>query len=122
LTDGIFRKKSIICSNTIDKCINCYYIIVVESGSIIEWDESKRQSNLAKHGVDFNRATELNFDKAITGDQIHGNETRHVVLAPIAARVYVLVWTERAGVMRIISLRKANTREVADYEKIHPPD
>ncbi|MDY6842178.1 MAG: BrnT family toxin, partial [Pseudomonadota bacterium] len=42
-------------------------------------------------------------------------ERRMIGFAPIGSRVYCLVYTRRDETVRVISLRKANRREVALY-------
>ena len=42
-------------------------------------------------------------------------ENRMIGYAPIAARVYCVVFVDRDDIRRIISLRKANSREVHHY-------
>jgi uncharacterized protein len=74
-----------------------------------EWDEAKRRSNLAKHGVDFIAANGFDwFDAVIIEDRRHlCGERRWLALGKIGARVYTLIYTERNGRKRIISLRKS---------------
>jgi uncharacterized DUF497 family protein len=43
-------------------------------------------------------------------------ETRYQLIGRIDNRVFILVYTPRGDVIRIISARKANSREVARYE------
>lgn len=83
-----------------------------------EWDEAKRRANLAKHGVDFAQAADLEWETALTlPDARFGYaEERNATFGFIGDRLYALVWTPRAdGAVRIISLRKANRREVRRY-------
>jgi uncharacterized protein len=50
-------------------------------------------------------------------------ETRLIAMAPLGARLHVIVYVERSGERRIISARRANSREVAFYEReIYPSD
>ncbi|MCG5260166.1 BrnT family toxin [Cupriavidus gilardii] len=44
-------------------------------------------------------------------------ETRYIAYAPIGTRLHCLVFTLRGDTLRAISLRKANFREVRDYEQ-----
>ena len=44
-------------------------------------------------------------------------ETRYSSFVPIGDRLYNVVWTPRGSHTRIISLRKANGREFANYEQ-----
>ncbi len=84
-----------------------------------EWDDAKRASNLAKHGVDFERFRSIDWTTALTLEDIRGRygERRFVTIGSIEDRLYVAVWTERDATMRLISLRKANKREVKRYEE-----
>ncbi len=51
------------------------------------------------------------------------SETRYVAYGPINARLHCVVYTVRGQNIRIISLRKANQREVNRYgqENENPP-
>jgi len=44
-------------------------------------------------------------------------ELRYIALGRISGRVYALVFTETDSGIRVISLRKANFREVRRYEQ-----
>jgi len=84
-----------------------------------EWDEAKRATNLEKHGVDFADAQKM-WQKAMVvakDARREYGESRYVGIGRIEERVMVVVYTERAvDIVRIISLRKANSREVRSYE------
>ncbi len=80
------------------------------------WDEDKRAANLAKH------AWILSASKSSTGSALviarhHYGEPRFRAQGLIHGRLHELVFTPRNNVVRIISLRKANPREVHEYEK-----
>lgn len=82
-----------------------------------EWDEQKRDSNLAKHGVDFRDIPAL-FDGdvlTIIDEREDYGETRISCLGEIEGRVYAVAYTWRGGNRRIISARKANERETRKY-------
>jgi uncharacterized DUF497 family protein len=83
------------------------------------WDDDKYASNLATHGIDFAAATSFEWGRAIIWrDMRHDyGERRFLALAKIAGRVHLIVFAPRGGYLRIISLRKANRREVRRYEK-----
>ncbi len=78
-------------------------------------DESKRLANLAKHEVDFRDLEGLDWDEALVFEDRRRDygETRLIALAPLGARLHVVVLVERHGERRIISARKANSREVS---------
>jgi len=88
-----------------------------ESPGRLEWDEAKRRENRRKHDVDFVEAAKLVWDAALSIGHERGGERRTLTYAPIGDRLYALVWTPRGPAVRVISLRKANSREVDKYEK-----
>jgi len=82
-----------------------------------QWDEDKREANLIKHGVDFTDANHFDWPRAmtITDCRQQYGELRHISYAPINNRLFVMVWTPRGSITRIIGLRKANPREEKRY-------
>ena len=84
-----------------------------------EWDDNKNIANIAKHGIDFNIADNFEWDSAIEtiDNRFRYNEKRWITLGIINKRLFVLVYVYRQDNIRIISLRKANKREINYYEK-----
>ena len=82
-----------------------------------DWDERKRAANLAKHGVDFAAVSAFEWETALTSPDERGGypEPRFLSLGFIGDRLHAVAWTPRDGGRRIISLRKANRREVRRY-------
>ena len=78
-----------------------------------EWDEAKRKANLRKHGIDFADAPSVfdDFTVTVLDERQDYGEDRFVTLGRLKAVVVVVVHTERRGVIRIISLRKATRNE-----------
>ena len=88
------------------------------------WDEPKRLLNRAKHGVDFAEINLFDWASAVTRVDTRAayGEQRFISVGPIADRLHVCVWTLRDGRNRVISLRKANSREGELYvqaQKLH---
>jgi len=83
------------------------------------WDDDKKAINLARHGIDFVAALSLEWEQSIVWQDLRRDygERRYLVLAKIAGRVHLMAFTPRGGYLRIISLRKANRKEVRRYEK-----
>lgn len=83
------------------------------------WDEKKRLKNIASHGVDFRGLADLDWGRALVFEDRRRDygEVRLIAMAPLDARLHVVVFVERDGGRRIISARKANNREVAFYER-----
>ena len=85
-----------------------------------EWDEAKRAANLAMHGVDFAGVESFDFESAIvtTDDRDVYEEPREIALGLIGVRLPILIFTWRNDVVRVISLRKGNSREGKIHERI----
>ncbi|MCA6471099.1 MAG: BrnT family toxin [Pseudanabaena sp.] len=83
-----------------------------------EYDESKSQSNLVKHGIDFVKAQELwnDLDLLEIPSKIQG-ETRFVIIGKINNKHWSGVITYRDQNIRIISVRRSRIQEVALYER-----
>jgi hypothetical protein len=88
-------------------------------GMDFEWDEAKSETCFAQRGFDFAYAARafLDPDRILQSDTPHGyGEERYQLMGRIEGRLFVVVYTPRTGVLRIISARKANLREVRHYE------
>ena len=83
----------------------------------IEFDPAKDAANLLKHGVSLVLASELDWDAALVWlDERHDyGEQRMIALAPKTGTLYCVAFVEREKARRIISLRRANRREVKHY-------
>jgi uncharacterized protein len=88
-----------------------------------EWDQTKAKSNEAKHGVSFGEAKTVFFDEyaLVIPDPDHSKtEERFVIMGMSAlSRVLVVVHCFRSNnnVIRIISARRAGTKEKQPYRK-----
>lgn len=69
-------------------------------------------------GISFERAMAFEWDSALIVEDTRKDygERRFQALGLIDWRLHVLVFTPRAGKTHVISLRKANKREVKRYE------
>lgn len=80
-----------------------------------EWDEEKRRTNLAKHGVDFAIVYRFEWESAgFIGSELHNHEQREIAVGLIGDMLYLMVYTERGDKCRIVSLRLA-TRHEAEH-------
>ena len=85
----------------------------------IEFDAEKSAKNKRERGLPFERTAELEWDEAfrfIDNRRDYGEE-RVIAWVPMRGRLYVVCYTRRGGVYRIISFRKANEREELAYEQ-----
>jgi uncharacterized DUF497 family protein len=84
-----------------------------------EWDLRKEQTNLRKHRFDFITAT-LIWDGPVIekiDDRRNYGETRVIAIGGVGGCIIVVVYTWREGSRRIISARKANSREKRFFEE-----
>ena len=92
------------------------YITAVE----FEWDDGKSDACLVHRGFDFAYAIRafLDDDRIVDRDRRWDyGEDRYRLLGAIEGRLFVVIFTMRGSAMRIISARKANGREVREYEQ-----
>ena len=85
----------------------------------IEFDENKSQRNARERRLPFTMAADFDFSTARVVEDRRSNypERRFVALGHIGRRLHVLCFTPIVDGIRVISLRKANTREVKIYSK-----
>jgi hypothetical protein len=85
----------------------------------VDKDPDKEDRNLAERGLSMDLAERLDWATALIWEDTrkHYGERRYCVLGFIAGRLHSVVFTPRDGKPRVISLRKANKREVKRYEK-----
>jgi uncharacterized protein len=83
----------------------------------IEFDPVKDSGNQAKHGVSLALAGELDWEAALVwvDDRFDYAELRMIALAPKTNVLYYVAFVDRGTTRRIISLRRANRREVKHY-------
>jgi hypothetical protein len=84
----------------------------------ITYDPDKNEKNIALRGISFDRAADFEWSSALVVEDNCKDycETRFQALGFIEERLHVLVFTPRAGDTHVVSLRKANKREVKRYE------
>lgn len=81
-----------------------------------EWDPEKDAANREKHGIGFDEAMTLWDDpNHVIVDAGHPFEARWLAIGLIRSKHWTAVFTERGTNMRIISLRRARKKELAEY-------
>jgi uncharacterized DUF497 family protein len=83
------------------------------------FDPAKDAINAAKHGVSLRLAEFLFAGRFVSqvDDRFDYNEMRYVAIGEIGGLVFVCVYVDRGEDRRVISLRRANKREVRRYEE-----
>ena len=88
-----------------------------------EWDETKNKFNVKKHGVSFEEAELVFFDEyaLLIADPDHSENEDRFVLLGLSAKLRLLMvchcFEVEGGLIRIISCRKANRKEMSLYRR-----
>ena len=84
----------------------------------ISFDLAKNERNISLRGISFERAIDFDWSSALIVKDVRREygEPRYQALGFIEGRLHMLVFTPRAGKVHVMSLRKANIREVKGYE------
>lgn len=91
----------------------------MENDATLTWDDTKRETTLRERGIDFANMAVFDWESALTAqdDRRGYPETRYVSIGRMNNAIVVCVWCYRNETTRIISLRKANSRERKRYEQ-----
>jgi uncharacterized DUF497 family protein len=89
-----------------------YYLVVR-----FIWDESKRQANLAKHGLDIADAYKVFAGPIVLFEDTRNDygEQRMIGVGLLDSLVVLIVHVESEETIRIISMRKADGNETDIY-------
>jgi hypothetical protein len=84
----------------------------------LTWDEAKRQRTLSERGLDFADAAVVFAARSMTLPDERRNyaEPRFITAGWLRGRFVIVVWTQRDGDQRIISMRYGHADEEASYE------
>jgi uncharacterized DUF497 family protein len=85
-----------------------------------EWDEDKRQANIAERGVDFRLAAQIFQNPIIESEDTREEygEHRYRVLGHVGDEYFILAYTWRGSIRRIISAWKVGDDGKKRYEAI----
>ncbi len=84
---------------------------------LFEFDETKSQANLSKHGIDFTDAQKIWEDPGLVEISAKSeDEPRSLVIGQMNQKLWSAVITYRDEQIRIISVRRSRQSEVALYE------
>lgn len=82
-----------------------------------DFNPAKSQSNLEKHGIDFETAQRLWRDPDLVEIAAKtSDEPRYLVIGKIGNKHWSAIVTYRGASIRIISVRRSRQAEVAIYE------
>ena len=86
---------------------------------MFEWDEEKKQTNFSDRGLSFEDAETVFSGECVTFEDTRYDygEPRFVTLGRLEGRTVVIAHTPRGENTRIISMRKANSREQKTHKE-----
>ena len=84
----------------------------------ITYDQNKNRRNIEDRGLSFDRVADLDWNNAWIYEDTRNdyNEIRYIGFGMPGGRLHVVCFTETEQGIRVISFRKANSREVKCYE------
>jgi uncharacterized protein len=88
------------------------------------YDPGKNELNEWKHGMSLTLAEAIDWSSVwcAPDNRKDYRELREIGYAVIGARLYCVVFTQRDQTIHVISLRKANNREIRRYEQATQTD
>ena len=85
-----------------------------------EWDPAKNDSNELKHGISFLDALAVFDDPNVLFEsttKLEHGEIRYKAVGRIDTRHFTIIYTDRPGARRIISVRRSRTNERRQYDQ-----
>lgn len=84
----------------------------------IDFDPIKDQNNIEKHGTSLSRAVDLEILRVVFDERFEYGEERMLGFGLIDGKPHCICFTERNGIVRVISLRRAHEKEFKKHVKI----
>ena len=90
----------------------------------IEFDAAKNAANIRVRGLSFEKVVDFDWDSALVVEDRRRDygERRFRALGYLHDRLHVIVLVPRRATIRVVSLRRANRREVKWYEETTATD
>ena len=85
----------------------------------IDFDVIKNAKNIQERGLSFERALEFDFLSAtyLIDDRKEYGECRQIAIGYLDGRLHFLCFVQTPDGIRVVSFRKANSREARKYDK-----
>jgi len=86
---------------------------------IIDFDPAKNARNIRERGSSFERVAEFDFLSAtyLLDDRQDYGEMRQIAIGYLDGRLHFLCFVQIPDGLRVVSFRKANSREARKYDK-----
>jgi len=85
----------------------------------IDFDPDKNAKNILERGLSFERAVEFDFLSAtfLIDERREYGEQRQIAIGYLDGRLHFLCFVQIPDGIRVVSFRKANSREARKYDK-----
>ena len=89
---------------------------------IVEWDDVKNERNFKKHRIYFEDAAWVFLDENRLEyfDELHSDDEDRIKVIGKVRNILAVIYTERGEKFRLISARKADKKEEAEYYGQYP--
>ena len=86
---------------------------------LIDFDPAKNAKNIRERGLSFERAAEFDFLSAtyLFDDRQDYGELRQIAIGYLDGRLHFLCFVQTPDGIRVVSFRKANSREARKYDR-----
>jgi hypothetical protein len=86
---------------------------------IIDLDPAKNAKNIRERGLSYERAAEFDFLSAtyLLDDRQDYGELRQIAIGYLNGRLHFLCFVQIPDGIRVVSFRKANSREARKYDR-----
>jgi uncharacterized protein len=82
-----------------------------------EWDEEKNRANLIKHGISFDDASQVFYERVVIKRSNRNDEERWIAIGKLDDRLLTVIFTRRDKAIRIISARRPRPDEKRAYRE-----
>ena len=85
----------------------------------IDFDPTKNARNIRERGLNFERVAEFDFLSAtyLVDDRQDYGELRQIAIGYLDGRLHFLCFVQIPDGIRVVSFRKANSREARKYDR-----
>ena len=86
---------------------------------IIDFDPTKNAKNIHERGLSFERTAEFDFllETYLLDDRQDYGEERQIAIGYLDGRLHFLCFVQIPDGIRVVSFRKANSREARKYDR-----
>jgi len=84
---------------------------------VFAWDENKNESNRIRHELSFEAIRDFDWNDPVVVDRSRhaDGEKRYAAIGMLRGKLHIVIFTYRGDDIRIISLRRSNSKEERAY-------